>query len=115
MKGLAFVFDPDGYAIEVVHQGPTPVTRPTDCCGFSLDNPNDNQEQAAAPGVLSVACPEKYTSATSEPTPAGGKQLMDVSSYYHHQTAKPAPETKGFIMQQTSELSKLVVVDLTSC
>jgi len=82
MKGLAFVLDPDGYAIEVVHQGPEAVTQPLDCCGFSLD-------AAEAAGKLVPEAPELYTSS---------KSSLDAGSYY---PLEPAPETAGFVMQQT--------------
>ena len=36
MKGLAFIKDPDGYLIEVLHSG-EPVRRDVDCLGVPLE------------------------------------------------------------------------------
>jgi lactoylglutathione lyase len=81
MKGLAFVKDPDGYAIEVVHQGSAPVTQAMDCCGFSLDG--------AATGELPIG------------GGGGGDApscMPDVTPYY---AAEADAATAGFVMQQT--------------
>ena len=38
LKGLAFIKDPDGYWIEIIHQGAPRATRPdVDCCGVHID------------------------------------------------------------------------------
>lgn len=81
MKGLAFLYDPDGYAIEIVPQGKAFVTQPLDCCGF------------AAEGSASGA-----TLPPRPPNGAAGGACMDVSGYY----AAPAiAECSNFVMQQT--------------
>jgi len=91
MKGLAFVLDPDGYAIEVVCQGPEPIKKDLDCCGFSSDG--------SVSGVLQVASGEP-----SYATEGEGGALMDVTRYYYgeeNSVKVPPPETDGYVMQQT--------------
>jgi lactoylglutathione lyase len=83
MKGLAFILDPDGYAIEVVHQGPSPATQASDCCGFTLDG-------SGPPGELFAGTPSDGV--------GGGHASVDAGSYYA--AAAPA-ETAKFVMQQT--------------
>jgi lactoylglutathione lyase len=89
MKGLAFVLDPDGYAIEVVQQASPAKVAPMDCCGFS-------SEEGAAPGELQAAVqPPPYASAGIT-----GGTCCDVSSYY---TATAPEVTAKFIMQQVGK------------
>jgi len=85
MKGLAFIYDPDGYAIEIIaqRQGTGMQTQPVDCFGFDLEGKGGSlPEVAPAPVDLTT----------------GGGACMDAAPFYDFARA---PETAGWIMQQT--------------
>ena len=86
MKGLAFIYDPDGYAIEIIAQGSGAgvPSNAVDCFGIDLQG----QGGTVPP----------YEPAAAVDLSAGGGTLMDVSSYY--QAATPS-ECAGWVMQQT--------------
>jgi hypothetical protein len=94
MKGLAFVLDPDGYAIEVVQQAASAAVEAVDCCGFG-----DGAAAGVAGALAAAVQPPPYASAG-----VVGGACLDVGPYY----TVAAPEaTAAFIMQQVGDTNFL--------
>lgn len=90
MKGLAFIKDPDGYAIEIINQGLRPVAlQELDCCGFSVDG----QIKGELPSEFAADSP-------GGSSPAPGTFNFDEAMPQYYQ-AVPAPETANWVMQQS--------------
>ena len=83
---MAFVLDPDGYAIEVVRQKHPMETQPVDCCGF----------EAAEGGEVGVLPPAVVPPPYATEGPGGA--LLDAGRYY---ASVPHEDTAAYVMQQT--------------